>query len=100
MASCSATRRDPMAHGALIEQLIAMLGIVMLMALPPLIAAMVVGLVVGILQSVTQVQDQSLPLAIKLLVVIVVLVLAGALLVQPLVRQSGLLFDSFPTMTR
>jgi type III secretion protein S len=89
-----------MTQSALIEQLIAMLGIVMLMALPPLLAAMVVGLIVGVLQAVTQVQDQSLPVAVKLLVVIVVLVLAGALLVQPLVRQSDLLFDSFPTMTR
>ena len=54
----------------------------------------------GILQAVTQIQDQSLPVAVKLLVVIVVLIFAGPLLVQPLVRQSAILFDSFPTMTR
>jgi type III secretion protein S len=88
-----------MAENALIEQLIGMLGIVLLLALPPLVAAMTVGLIVGILQAATQVQDQSLAVAIKLLVVIVILVFAGPLLVQPLVRQSGLLFDSFPTMT-
>lgn len=89
-----------MAHNALIGQLQAMLGIVLLMALPPLLAAMAVGLVVGILQAVTQVQDQSLPIAFKLLVVIVILALAGPLLVMPLVRLSGQLFDSFPAMTR
>ena len=89
-----------MAENALIERLIGMLGIVLLLALPPLVAAMTVGLIVGILQAATQVQDQSLAVAIKLLVVIVILVFAGPLLVQPLVRQSGLLFDSFPTMTR
>jgi type III secretion protein S len=89
-----------MAHNALIEQFAAMLSIVMLMALPPLVAAMVAGLIVGVLQAATQVQDQSLPIAIKLLVVILVLAFAGALLVQPLVRQAALLFDSFPTMTR
>jgi type III secretion protein S len=89
-----------MTQTVLIEQLLAMLGIVLLLALPPLIAAMVVGLIVGILQAVTQVQDQSLPIAIKLLVVIVILIFAGPLLVQPLARQSGLLFDSFPMMTR
>jgi type III secretion protein S len=89
-----------MAENALIEQLIGMLGIVLLLALPPLVAAMTVGLIVGILQAATQVQDQSLAVAVKLLVVIVILVFAGPLLVQPLVRQSGLLFDSFPTMTR
>jgi type III secretion protein S len=89
-----------MAENALIEQLIGMLGIVLLLALPPLVAAMTVGLIVGILQAATQVQDQSLAVAIKLLVVIVILVFAGPLLVQPLVRQSGLLFDGFPAMTR
>jgi type III secretion protein S len=88
-----------MTQTALIDQLVAMLGIVLLLTLPPLIAAMAVGLIVGVLQAVTQVQDQSLPVAIKLLVVIIVLMFAGPLLVQPLVRQSSLLFDSFPTMT-
>ena len=89
-----------MPHNALIAQLQAMLGIVLIMALPPLLAAMAVGLLVGILQAVTQVQDQSLPIAFKLLVVIAVLALAGPLLVQPLVRLSGELFDGFPAMTR
>ncbi len=77
-----------------------MLGIVLVMALPPLLAAMAVGLIVGILQAVTQVQDQSLPIAFKLLAVIAILALAGPLLVQPLVRLSGQLFDGFPAMTR
>lgn len=89
-----------MTHPDLIAQLQAMLGIVLVMALPPLLAAMVVGLIVGILQAVTQVQDQSLPIAFKLLAVIAILALAGPLLVQPLVRLSGQLFDGFPTMTR
>jgi type III secretion protein S len=89
-----------MPHNALIDQLQATLWIVLFMALPPLLAAMAVGLIVGILQAVTQVQDQSLPSAFKLLVVILILVVAGPLLVQPLVRLSGQLFDGFPTMTR
>lgn len=84
----------------LIAQLQIMLGIVMTMALPPLIAAMAIGLVVGVLQAVTQVQDQSLPVAFKLFVVILVLALIGPLLVVPLVRQSSQLFDGFPAMTR
>ncbi len=89
-----------MTQDALINQLHGMLGIVLLMSLPPLLGAMAVGLVIGILQAVTQVQDQSLPIAFKLLAVILILVLAGPLLVAPLVRQSGQLFDSFPAMTR
>jgi len=89
-----------MQHQALVEQLQSMLGIVLVMVLPPLGAAMLVGLVVGVLQAVTQVQDQSLPIAFKLLAVIAVLALAGPLLVVPLVGLSGQLFDSFPAMTR
>lgn len=89
-----------MAHSEIITQLESMLGIVLLMSLPPLLAAMAVGLIVGILQAVTQVQDQSLPIAFKLLVVIAILALAGQALVTPLVRLSSQLFDGFPAMTR
>jgi len=84
----------------LIAQLQSMLGIVLVMCLPPLLGAMAVGLIVGVLQAVTQVQDQSLPIAFKLLVVIAILALAGPLLVVPLVRSSSQLLDSFPAMTR
>ena len=89
-----------MTGDALIDQLHTMVGIVLGMALPPLLGAIAVGLVIGILQAVTQVQDQSLPIAFKLLAVILILVVFGPLLVAPLVRQSSQLFDSFPAMTR
>lgn len=87
-------------HDALLAQMQGMLGLVLYMALPPLVTAMVVGLAVGILQAVTQVQDQSLPMTFKLLAVILVLVLGGPALVVPLVRQASQIFDSFPAMTR
>ncbi len=89
-----------MTQSVLISQLHAMLGIVLLLSLPPLLGALAVGLVIGILQAVTQIQDQSLPVAFKLLVVIVIMVLFGPLLVAPLVSRSSQLFDSFPTMTQ
>lgn len=87
-------------HDTLLAQMQGMLGLVLYMALPPLVTAMVVGLAVGILQAVTQVQDQSLPMTFKLLAVILVLVLGGPVLVVPLVRQASQIFDSFPAMTR
>lgn len=89
-----------MLHDALAAELQSMLGIVLVMALPPLLGAMAVGLIVGILQAVTQIQDQSLPIAFKLLVVILILALAGPMLTMPLLRQSAQLFDQFPAMTR
>ncbi|MCQ8239612.1 EscS/YscS/HrcS family type III secretion system export apparatus protein [Rhizosaccharibacter radicis] len=89
-----------MQQEALVNQLHQMLGIVLYMALPPLVAAVGIGLLVGILQAVTQIQDQSLPLAFKLLMVIAVLALAGPLLTVPLVREATAVFDNFPLMTR
>jgi len=89
-----------MQQEALVNQLHTMLGIVLYMALPPLVAAVAIGLLVGILQAVTQIQDQSLPLAFKLLVVIAVLALAGPMLTVPLVREATAVFDNFPLMTR
>ena len=89
-----------MEQDALIDQLHTMLGIVLYMALPPLIAAVVVGLLVGIMQAVTQIQDQSLPLAFKLLIVMAILALAGPLLTVPLMREATAVFDNFPLMTR
>lgn len=89
-----------MEQNALIDQLYTMLGIVLYMALPPLIAAVVIGLLVGVMQAVTQIQDQSLPLAFKLIIVMAVLALAGPTLSVPLVREAKLVFDNFPLMTR
>lgn len=87
-------------HVSVVTELQSLLGIVLYMAMPPLLGAMLVGLVVGILQAVTQVQDQSLPMTAKLVLVIVLLVLAGPPLASPLVRQAERLFDGFATMTR
>ena len=89
-----------MEQDALVDQLHAMLGIVLYMALPPLVAAVAVGLLVGVMQAVTQIQDQSLPLAFKLLIVMAILALAGPLLTVPLVREAREVFDNFPLMTR
>ncbi len=89
-----------MTHDALLSQLQMTLGLVLWMALPPLLAAMAVGLAVGILQAVTQVQDQSLPMTFKLLAVMLVLALGGPLLVAPLVREATALFDGFATLAR
>ncbi len=84
----------------LVGELQMTLGIVLYAALPPLLAALVAGLAVGILQAVTQVQDQSMPLTFKLLAVVVVLLVGGASLTVPLVRQTEHVFDSFAEATR
>jgi type III secretion protein S len=84
----------------LIGQLENILGIVLYMSLPPLIAAVAVGIVVGLIQAVTSIQDQSMPLTFKLLTIIFVLVVAGPALVTPLARETGIIFDNFAVMSR
>ena len=73
---------------------------VMIMALPPLLIAMVLGLVVGILQAATQIQDQTLPLTVKLVAVALVLILLGPMLAEPLIQESRRIFDEFPVLIR
>jgi type III secretion protein S len=74
--------------------------IVALVALPPLIVAMVFGLLVAILQAATQVQDQTLPLTIKVIAVGLTLVILGPLLTRPLIEQSNRIFEDFSFLTR
>jgi type III secretion protein S len=72
----------------------------MVLALPPLIAALIIGLVIGLLQAVTQIQDQSIPQILKILTVFVVLSLFTPLLMGPLVALTEYVFTIFPTATR
>lgn len=77
-----------------------MLMIVLLLALPALLAAMSVGLIVGLLQAVTQIQDQTLPLAAKIIAVGITIILFGPMLSMPLVEMTERLLDQFPFLTR
>lgn len=83
----------------LVNQLQATLEIVMYMSIPVLITAVAVGVITGIIQAVTQVQDPSLPMTFKLLAIVIVLFIAGPALTVPLVREAGMLFDGFSSMT-
>jgi type III secretion protein S len=89
-----------MEQNALVGQLHSMLGIVLYMALPPLIGAVAVGLIVGVLQAVTQIQDQSLPLTFKLIAVMAIVAVAGPPLAVPLLRETVFLLDNMAVMTR
>jgi len=72
----------------------------MILALPPLGAALAAGLIVGILQAATQIQDQTMPQTVKLLVVIAVLVLFSPILAAPMFESAKQLFNDFPALTR
>ncbi len=76
------------------------LQIVAIIALPPLLVAMMAGLIVAVLQAATQVQDQTLPLTVKVICVGFTLAVFGAMLTQPLIEHSLRIFNDFPALTR
>ena len=47
------------------------LWLVLLLSMPPIIAASVVGLMISLIQALTQIQEQTLPFAFNLVAVII-----------------------------
>lgn len=47
------------------------LWLVLILSMPPIIAASVVGLLISLIQALTQIQEQTLPFAFKLVAVII-----------------------------
>lgn len=75
------------------------LTLVLILSLPPIIAATVIGLLVSLLQALTQVQEQTLSFAVKLIIVTAVLILTMPWVGAELVRFTEYVFDSFPQLT-
>lgn len=89
-----------MGSSGLVQQLYESFMTGMIIAAPPMIAAVVVGLILAILQAATQIQDQSLPQLVKIIVILVVLIVGGVPMSTPLFDYPRSLFASFHTMTR
>ena len=76
------------------------LTMVLTVAGPMLLAALVVGIVVSLLQAVTQVQEQSLTFIPKLVVVSLVFVLALPWMMRVLVEFTVGLFRTLPSVAQ
>jgi type III secretion HrpO family protein len=74
--------------------------LVLILSLPPIIAATFVGLLVSLLQALTQIQEQTLSFAVKLVVVTAVLLLTMPWVGAELLRFSEYIFESFPQLVR
>ena len=57
--------------------LVDMMGITVKVAMPMLLAALIVGLLISIFQAVTQIQEQTLSFIPKIVAMVVVLIIAG-----------------------
>jgi type III secretion protein S len=76
------------------------LWLVLVLSLPPIIAATVVGLIVAIVQAATQIQEQTLPHVVKLIAITVTLLVMASFFGNTLMNFSKQLFDNFPSVTR
>ena len=71
----------------------------MKVALPLLLAGLVVGLFVSVFQAVTQIQEMTLAFIPKILAVALVLVVAGPWMLNQLVSYTADLYGSIPELT-
>jgi flagellar biosynthetic protein FliQ len=74
------------------------LEVMLLLAMPLLLAALVVGLVVGIFQAATQINESTLSFIPKLIGVAVVLMIGGSWMLQTLTNYTRELFMSIPRL--
>lgn len=89
-----------MGSAGLVQQLYESFMTGMIIAAPPMLAAVVIGVLLAVIQAATQIQDQSLPQLVKILVILLVLIVGGVPMTTPLFEYSRNLFASFHTMTR
>lgn len=71
--------------------------VMLMLAAPMLVAALVVGLVVSILQAATQINENTLSFIPKLIAMLAALVIAGPWMITFFVDYMRRLFESIPT---
>lgn len=74
------------------------LEVTLMLAAPPLIAALAVGLIISIFQAATQLNEATLQFVPKLVVIFIVLLLAGPWMLQYLMDYIQRLFGSIPQL--
>jgi flagellar biosynthesis protein FliQ len=67
-------------------------------ALPLLLAGLVVGLLISVFQAITQIQEMTLTFIPKILVTILVLVVAGPWMLGELLTYTEQLYAGIPEM--
>ncbi len=67
--------------------------LILILSLPPILAAALVGTLVSLLQALTQIQEQTLSFAFKLVAVIITLFFTATWLGEELFRFAQRVFD-------
>ncbi len=85
-----------MDEATLLQFVLQALLMILMLSLPPILAAAIFGVTVAIFQAVTQIQEQVLAFSIKLIAVIITIVFTARWAGMEMYRFSVLLFDGFP----
>lgn len=80
------------------QQLTDAMVLVMVLSMPPIVAASVVGILISLLQALTQLQEQTVAFAVKLIAVSLTLALTAGMLGSEIVNFSLKIFNDFPRM--
>ncbi len=68
--------------------------LVLILSLPPIVAASVVGTLVSLFQALTQIQEQTLSFVLKLVAVIVTLLITGQWMGNELYQMGDNIFKA------
>ncbi len=85
-----------MSEGDLLNLMGRALWLVLVLSLPPIIAAAVVGTAVSLLQALTQMQDQTLSFAFKLLAVVLAIAVTARTIGVELYEYAIFLYNQIP----
>ena len=72
----------------------------LILAVPPLGAGLLVGLIVSVFQAVTQIQEQTLSFVPKLLAVFVVLLLLSSWMLNMMIDFTVGIFNHLPNIAK
>ena len=73
---------------------------VLVLAGPAMLAALIIGLVISVLQATTQIQDQMLSLVPKIVGVFIVLLVLGSWLLNSAINFTINLYSQIPNLIR
>jgi len=87
-----------MTQDTVVSLIVDMMGVALKVAVPMLLASLIVGLAVSIFQAVTQIQEQTLSFIPKVAALVVVVIVAGPWMLGQIVTYTQQLYEQIPTL--
>ena len=85
-----------MTQDSVTSLMVDMMGITIKVAMPMLLAALIVGLLISVFQAVTQIQEQTLSFIPKIVALVVVLIVAGPWMLNSITDWTTNLWGGIP----